>query len=392
MKTLIAYLTVILLFLTTTATLAQTKADDALLLDMYQSQRYAEAAAYLKNIYTEPITDTRALSRLGYTFQMAGKLADAEAYYQRLYQIDSTNVSTLFSLAGINSQRENKTKALYFYERITTLDRTNFRAFKQVGLLYRERNDTLKALKNLQTANKLNPEDPDVAAELSFVLSGLKHTKQAETVLNRALKADSASLFLLRCLVNVTYNAEEYNETIKTCNKMMDLGDQSAQVLKKLGASYYMIKNYECCIETFALMQDIFKTEREYYFTAESYKALKQYHKAIDYFELTLRESISPNTNLYYSEMADSYDELHQLKSTIANYQKSLFFKEKDMVLYALANLYDSKLKDKRNALKYYKKYLESKPPAIQKAYIEYVQSRVAALQGNVKGQAAPTD
>jgi len=371
----------LLFFIVPVSLFAQSRADDALLLDMYQSQRYAEAATYLKSIYPEPITDTKALSRLGYTFQMAGKLVDAEGYYQRLYQADSTNIGTLFSLAGISFQRENKAKALTYYERITSLDKTNFRAFKQVSALYREKNDTLKALKNYQIANRLNPDDPEVASELSFVLTGLKRTKQAEFVLHRALKTDSTNLFLLRCLANVTYSAEEYNETIKLCNQLMDLGDQSALVLKRLGSSYYMSRNYECCIETFAIMPDIFKTEREYYYTAESYKALKNYHKAIENFEFTVREAISPNTSLYYSEMADSYDELHQVKSTVANYQKSLFFKEKDMVLYMLANLYDTRLKDKRNALKYYKKYLDSKPPEIQKAYIEYVQSRITLLE-----------
>ena len=64
-------------------------------------------------------------------------------------------------------------------------------------------------------------------------------------------------------------------------------------------------------------------------------------------------------------------------------YQKSLFFKERDAIYYTLANLYDKELKDKKNAVKYYKKYLETKPPAKQQQYIAYVESRLKELKAN---------
>jgi hypothetical protein len=40
---------------------------DSILLSYYQSQRFAEAAAYLKQAYPEPVTDYRALTQLAYT-------------------------------------------------------------------------------------------------------------------------------------------------------------------------------------------------------------------------------------------------------------------------------------------------------------------------------------
>ena len=78
------------------------KADETLLLEYYQSQRFADAADYLKKTYPEPVTDTKALTQLAYTSQMAGKLADAEGYYQRIYDRDSTNITVLFNLGAIN--------------------------------------------------------------------------------------------------------------------------------------------------------------------------------------------------------------------------------------------------------------------------------------------------
>src|ERR1700739_1558460 len=77
-----------------------TKVDDALLLDYYQTQRFGEAADYLKKNYTEPITSAKALGQLAYTCNMAGRLAEAEGYYQRIYAIDSTNTPILYSLGS----------------------------------------------------------------------------------------------------------------------------------------------------------------------------------------------------------------------------------------------------------------------------------------------------
>src|ERR1700753_1789440 len=83
------------------------KADEALLLEYYQNQRFSDAADYLKKTYPEPVGDMKVLTQLAYTSQMAGKLADAESYYQRIYNIDSTNTTVLFNLGAINIRRGN---------------------------------------------------------------------------------------------------------------------------------------------------------------------------------------------------------------------------------------------------------------------------------------------
>jgi tetratricopeptide (TPR) repeat protein len=355
--------------------------NDALLIDMYQNQHYADAAEYLKQNCPEPITNKKILSRFAYTYQMAGKPLDAEKYYVRIYNQDTTNLPVLLNLALINVNRENKPKAIYYYEKALVADRNNFQVYKQLGRLYMDKRDTLNASKNLLKANILNPDDPDVACDLSCILTNAKKIKQAEVVLVRALAADSTNLFLLRSVVNLMYTSNRFKETVSTCNKLIELGDQSVQVVNKLGSSYYMMKNYECCIESFALMPDAYQTERTYYLTAMSYKGLKRYKDALYNLDRTLTQAISPYMDVYYNEIAEIHDINKQYQTTAAAYQKSLFFKEHDVICYTLANLYDKNLKDKKNAIKYYQKYLNSKPPAKQQDYVLYVQSRLKALK-----------
>jgi tetratricopeptide (TPR) repeat protein len=323
----------------------------------------------------------KVLSRIAYTYQMAGKLPDAEAYYIRMLTQDSTSVPVLFNLANINVKRENNVKAIAYYQKIIGIESANFMAYKQLGKLYFETNDKASQLKYLQKANKLNPVDDEVAAILSSNLIDLKQYKPAQKILTKALAADTDNLMLLRSLMKLMFTQDKFAETVKLGEQIINLGDISYGVIGKVGEAYFKLKNYQCCIETFALLPGIFQNESSYYFTAESYKALKNYPLSIAFFEQTLLQSISPNVALYYSEMADTFDEMNKPKNAALTYQKSLFFKEKDIVFYTLANLYDTKLKDKKNALKYYKKYLDSKPPEKQKAYIVYVQSRIMELK-----------
>lgn len=356
----------------------QNKVNDALLIEMYENQRFAEAADYLKKNYLEPITDPKILSRFAYTNRMAGKLPEAEGYYLRIYEKDSTNVPVLLSLAGIQIKRENDNKALFYYEKAIKIDTVNFIVYKQLGRLYLGKPDTANALKNLQKANLIHPEEADVAADLSLLLINMKKIAQAQLVLNHALAADSTNFLLLKCLAKLTYTNDRFKETIKTCEKLKILGDNSGEVLNMLATSYYMDKIYDCAIENFSSLTA--QSERTFYLTAMSYKALEKYKLAADYFDKTLREAISPYSNIYYNEKAGAYEKIKEFKSAAEAYKKGLFFKEKELIYYKLACLYDRDLNDKRLAVKYYKKYLEAKPPVKQQVYINFTQSRIADL------------
>lgn len=355
-------------------------ANDAVLIDLYQNQRFAEAADYLKRNYPEPLTDLKIIGRFAYVNQMAGKLPEAENYYLRIYQQDSTSIPVLLNLASIQVRRENNIKALFYYEKVIAIDKTNFSVYKQLGKLYLEKSDTNNGILNLQKANHINPQEADVAADLSLLLINMKQSKQAEIVLQGALAADSTNLLLLRCFAKLTYTNDKFKETINTCLKLIALGDPSIEIQNMLGESYYMTKNYVCALETFLAMPSDSQTERTCYLSARSFKALKRYKQAVEYYDKTLVQAISLYTDIYYDEKADTYDTNKQFKNEMIAYKKGLFFKEKAITYYNLGNLFDKGLKDKINAVKFYKKYLNAKPPIKEQAYITYTQARINEL------------
>ena len=196
------------------------------------------------------------------------------------------------------------------------------------------------------------------------------------------LYLDTANLLLLRQKAIIYYRTEKFPQTITLCVKLLDNGESANDVINMLGISYFMTNKYQNCINTFLLLENS-KTasETSYYYTAMSYKALKDQQKAILYFDKAIKEAISANVDSYYSEMGDSYQKLHRLKNAANAYQKSLLYDAKPVITYyVLANLYDLELKNKPNAIKYYRKYIKSNPPAKQDTYLEYAKNRLKAL------------
>jgi len=213
------YLLPILLICVANSLFAQQtdKSGDALLLEYYQNQRFADALDYIKKANPEPVTDAKVLSSLAYTSQMAGKLTDAEGYYLRIYQKDSTSISLLYNLGNLNLRRGNNGKALVYFKKILEKDSTNFNVYKQLATIsYNIGN--LKADSNyLQKANQINPVDPDVAADLATIFINQKLYPKADTIVSKALAADTANLLLLNQKAIINYKLERFPQTISLC-------------------------------------------------------------------------------------------------------------------------------------------------------------------------------
>lgn len=357
------------------------KTDNSLLLDYYQNQRFADAADYLKKTYPEPVSNVKILSAMAYASQMAGRLPDAEGYYERIYTVDTTNTGVLYSLGSVNARRGNDSKAIFYYKKILLRDSTNFNVLKQMATLSRASGDGKTAIDYLKKANKINPQEPDVAYDLCAFYLNDKLYRKADSIVTIALRADTANFLLVSSKAQAVYRLGDYMMTVVLCNRLMQNGDKDGMVINMLAPSDFELKKYQDCIDTYKILEeDNTASETSYYYTAMSFKALGKLDTAIVYFNKAIKEALSVNVDSYYGEMADSYDQLHQPKKAVEAYQKSLLYGTIPLTYYAMAALYDAKLKNKQQALRYYKKYVASNPPENQRAYVTFSKSRISAL------------
>jgi tetratricopeptide (TPR) repeat protein len=303
---------------------------DEMLLEYYQTQRFADAADYLKRTYPEPVNDSKALSSLAYSSQMAGRLGEAESYYQRILEKDSTNTAVLYNLGGINLRRGNSPRALIFFKKILNRDSTNVSVYKQLAILSKNTGDIPASINYLQKANKLDPKDPDVAFNLVQIYAGLNFFNQAAKILEPALTADTANLLLLQAKAQVNFMLKNYTETTIICTKLIAQGQRTNSIISWLGESWFMLRQYQHCINTFLILDTLkMANETSCYYIGMSYKALNDQQRAVTYLLEAIKQGISPNIDSYYSEIGDSYERIHLYKKSATAYQKSLEFDEK---------------------------------------------------------------
>jgi len=376
-------LILLFLFILTLTSYAQDSktVDKEKLFDLYQTQRYADAAQYLKGIYGEEINDFKMLSQIGYCFLMAGNTIEAERFYSKAYTLQPRSLSILFSLGSINTKRGNTEKAKLYYGEIAKIDSNNFNVYKLLANLYNSpKNDSLK-LFYLLKANLLNPMEGDVATDLAELHSTFQQYEKAYRVLDVAIKGDSNNLVLQRAKLPIANQLKKYGEVIASGEQLLKDG-ADAGVIKDVAKAYYYTKKYQKAIVLFKQLEAAgMENEATLYYTSLSYRALKDYPQAAIYTKKTIDEAISPNVSSYYSLLGLVYEENNQLALASAAYKKGLQFKANATLYYRLAVFYDTRLKQGKDALKYYQLYLKSKPSlADDKEEIKFSKDRIAQL------------
>jgi tetratricopeptide (TPR) repeat protein len=375
---------ILVLFILTLTTYAQDAktVDKEKLFDLYQTQRYDQAAQYLKSIYGKEVNDFKMLSQIGYCFLMAGNTVEAEKFYTRAYTLQPGNLPILFSLGNINTKRGNTEKAKLYYGEIVKIDSNNFSVYKLLANLYHSPKDDSLKLIYLLKANFIDPLESDVAADLAEVHAIYQQYEKAYNVLDIAIKGDSDNLVLQRAKLPIANQLKKYGEVIASGEKLLKDG-ADAGVIKDVAKAYYYTKKYQKAIAFFKQLEAIgMENEATLYYTSLSYRALKNYQYAAIYTKKTIDEAISANTSSYYALLGLVYEENNQLALANAAYKKGLRFKATPTLYYRLAVFYDTSLKQGKNALKYYNLYIKSKPsPTDDKEEIKFSKNRMAQLK-----------
>jgi len=355
--------------------------DKEKLFDLYQSQKYGEAAVYLKSVYGDDVNDFKIITQIGYCYLMNGDNAEAEKFYIRAYQQQPQNLPVLFSIARLNSKRGNVEKAKFYYGEIVKIDSNNFSVYKLLAGLYNSNKDSTKLIYLLK-ASKINPQEGDVAYDLADVYMKFQDREKAYQVLNVAIAADTGNIVLQKAILPVANFLKKYNEVIISGEKIL-LADADPNVIKDVAKAYYYLKNYQKAINLFKLLElSNMQNETTLYLTALCYRGIKNYPLATTYTKRTIDEGISTNTAEYYALLGLVYSESDKVSQANAAYKKGLEYKATPNIYYHLAVLYDTKLKQMKNAQKYYNLYLKSKPNTKDnKEEIAFVKSRIEQIK-----------
>ncbi|MBB2151543.1 tetratricopeptide repeat protein [Pedobacter gandavensis] len=356
--------------------------DKEKLLDLFQSQRYLEAAQYLQGVYKDDTKDPKEISQLAYAYLMAGKLAEAEKNYLKLYAEKPDDIPGLFNLTNINLRRGNNAKAKEFLTKIVALDSNNFNAYKQIGRIEKEQGELLPMLKSFRTANRLNPTDADVAYDLSELYFKMKMYPLSLSVLEPALAVDTSNLQLLKMKMPASIGSKKYKEAILTGEKLLSYGDSSNFVLNNIAKSHFLLLNYQKALDYFLKVNNKSDdAEGLLYNISLSYRGIKDFSNAAKYLDLTIKAAISPKTSSYYGLLGDSYENIDKNDLANAAYKRGLLFENNGSLYYNIALVYETKLNDKKNAISYYQQYLKTVNAEEQPKLIVFIKNKIEELK-----------
>lgn len=358
---------------------AQYNLDKEKLLELYQTQRYGEAASYLSTVYPAETSDIKALIQIAYCSMMAGNLVDAENTYQKVNELQPHQIPVLFSLANINSKRGNKRNAADYLQQIITLDSANFNAYKRLAAYT---DSVALKMQYLQKANKLNTAEADVAFDLAFIHRTQKNYISAYQILKIAISADTSNMILQQALLPVSNQLKKYKEVISIGEKLLSSG-ADGNVVMDVGKAYFFLKNYKKALGLFQMLEQMsMQNESVFYYMSLCYREMKNYEMAAKYAKLTIEESISPNVSAYYNLLGSIYDDKQQLQLAANAYKKGLSYSANKNIYYRLGLMYDLKLKQPKLAMNYYRQFLKSKDiESDDQPQVDYVTLRVKALK-----------
>lgn len=357
--------------------------DNNKLLELYQAQRYREAATYFRSFYSDTTADPAVLNRLGYCYRMAGDYGQAEPYYQRLYELDSLNVITLMNLAAVQMKRGLYASAAVNYQRIVSVDSNHVAAYRALSGLTKRAGDLASAFYYMSRANSLQPINSDIACDFAQLCVDLERYGLADTVLQLALDADPEHGLVLLTKIKVAEKLKHYTEVVAIGKQLVEQGDASREVLALLARGYFHTQHFADCEQTYTRLLAVHKQmgEVDYYYLAMTYKALKRYQEGLESMDKVLALAVSPNTAFYYGRKADLHDLANQPSAAAKSYLRSFQFEVIPLHYYSLAVVYDRKLTDTRNALRYFRQYIKQNPPGEERIYVDYARRRIDELQ-----------
>jgi len=345
--------------------------------DLIQTYQFKKALTLMEGLNDSVSVDL--FQRRGACFHQLGNYNEAIESFQKVIALDSANRRALLALAQLYARKEQYGGSFICYTKLIAMDSLNSYYYKQFGIVALQARVAGVAFSNLMKAIELNPMDIESNALVADLLIKGDKPEMAEHLLTKALALTTSSQ-LTFLLAKAQMESKKYVEAIQTTNQVMAIRDTLPEHARIMGICNFKLNNYNKTIYWMnSMLQRGVKAEWIYYYLGMSYQSLNKQDSAILYLNKAIEEGISEDIDIYYSQLASSYEAANNFKMAIKYYKAAYEESKSGILLYHLARNYEVFYKDKAKALEYYKRYLESEDTV--KVAREYSRQRVNELE-----------
>jgi len=365
--------------------------------------RYNEAIILLDEIVGKDVSNIQAVNELADCYQLCGNYRKAKTYYFLALQSAPASRYAQLNYLNITFKLKEWSQSLQQAHSILQTD--------SLPALYPVMGDCFVQMLRMDSAEyyynrrmNSNPDDYNTLGKLCKIYLTIGNYDDLTASTTRFIQADSSNQVINQYNgIGLSMN-KNYDRAIYRLNKLAQQGDSSFLTNYYLGASCFSTGDYMTAYERLSSAFRMDSTNQNlYYFLGKSaiYSGYKQ--KGIQILINGVNKLIPKDSELfnYYLNIAHGYGSIFSEQDLLFNktqevkYRKLCYSCNPDykLALYNIAEIYDTSLKDKEEALKYYNQFMATRPKAKENiskdpqaaSYYNVVENRIHEIKAEME-------
>lgn len=307
-----------------------------------------------------------------------GKNKQARPLLENLCAADSMNWAYAYYLTSIYMQEKMYDESLKVYQRFYDRDSTDYVILDKIGFALLRKEFYPTAIEYYNKSLALKRENISSIKNLSFLYASTLRGDTALKLLTMGIEIDPTDLdlYVRRAELNFSYNYTK--RALDDYLKILATGDSTVLYIKRAGIGYQNNLQPEKAIEYLLIAYSKDSSDYEVAsFLARNYQRIKDLKKSAYYYRkiISTLDPVLMQLSLNHVFLADILKADGLYKEAIDTYLKAQKFRPDMNINMIIANIYDEKLKDIPNAIRYYQLFIDGYKSSKMKFTPEYVAS-----------------
>ncbi len=327
--------------------------------------RYAQAVNTLQILFDKDSTNTKTIIELAECYKAMGNPRKAVGYYERAMNLRPEN--KFFRLQFIRSllavqDYEAMVNACHGWLERDTLSATGY---KYLGLAYKGLKDPMNAFSSFNIAYRRDSLDAQTVAHLADLFINNEQFQDAVALTENYRLTDTTHIDVNRQCAKAYCLLKDYPKAIERYESLKRQGDDSFLTLYYLGISHFGDIWYYGAYDNLKAAHDKMPTDfNTLYYLAKSAARTSWKKEGAAYME-EARDLLIPNDSVVaklYDGLAECYGYANEPQKQLEALQQLHSLTKRNSIFYEMAQIYDFRLKDAKNAIRYYEHYMKTVP------------------------------
>ncbi|MGE5499079.1 MAG: tetratricopeptide repeat protein [Syntrophothermus sp.] len=337
---------------------------------LYQTGR---AHNYFLKAHLLDTSNTEFLLSLGRSYSNNGFNREALESYRIAYEKDSLNINTALTYASAMMSNTMYSKASLIFEKLLQQDSLSSYLWSQLAFCSLRLDSLNTALGLYKKALSFDSTDINLMQQLAVLYIKFNKTEPANELVDRGMMLYTNNPAFPKLKGEILYKEKKYWDAVKYYEKSIDLGEQGAYVLQKMGMCCYLYAAennsipYNKKVEYFKKAKDALQKGYDKdntnpffnFYLGIMYARIGDFDQAIKLFDITLGMCIPEFTSEIYNYLGDSYRVKKKYREAVDAYKMCLMLNPENIrVIDNVYTVYTASLKDKDGMETYFREFL----------------------------------